>query len=427
MLVLYAKRHTFLDMNVGIRQEVPWTVMIFSAGLASVITEVRLCASCRLPGSATSKCFGCQTEATREAALKKCSHYNLATYCGRDCQRKHRKQTHKRLCGQAQTLSKLAATVFSNFDGYLDWSFQREVLSDEQKKERAVDARHGFVRRATGMEPLSKPERLGKVLEYIKNKTIPDLFGANWHTRTNGLPPLFKTTLQSDFFVKLELNRVFVGLQELSAKVAASDDQDGAFHIMDMRQPSYLDIGLLESYEHYSDSFFSYLFFSIPTWQQQLSILDLVWAVTMDICVDHKTILADAWWDIKAGPFFTTARYRGDIRLLCSDEMSLLCPVVNELAKRNPRVLVVRVLRVLADESQTSYARQVALSPTPKNIITLWIREDTRAGSKFRISRPTQSLADQLVDFKALDITHSMLRMMGISDHQIIGRDDDQD
>jgi hypothetical protein len=46
---------------------------------------------------------------------------------------------------------------------------------------------------------------------------------------------------------------------------------------------------------------------------------------------------------------------------------------------------------------------------------------------KSRQSRPQQSLADQLVDFKALDDILFMLRVMSIRDSQIIGGDDDED
>jgi MYND finger len=162
MLILYAYRRTFLDMNEGIRQENLGTVMVFSAGLASITSELWSHAFRRLPGGAASKCFACQAGATSEVALKKCSRCKLATYCGRECQGRDLKQTHKGLCSQAQTLSHLAAADFDEFDGYLDWSFQREVLSDEQRRERAVDARYDYIRRVTGTEPLSKSERLRK-------------------------------------------------------------------------------------------------------------------------------------------------------------------------------------------------------------------------------------------------------------------------
>jgi hypothetical protein len=71
-----------------------------------------------------------------------------------------------------------------------------------------------------------------------------------------------KTAIQSEFLVRLELIQVFDGLQELSAKSSTTrGDQDGTFHVIDMREPSNLDFMAMRINEVHRESFFGHLFF----------------------------------------------------------------------------------------------------------------------------------------------------------------------
>jgi hypothetical protein len=55
---------------------------------------------------------------------------------------------------------------------------------------------------------------------------------------------------------------------------------------------------------------------------------------------DHKTILSDIALAVNEETWYTVARYRGSIRLLCSEQVPLLCGMARHLAECNPGVLV---------------------------------------------------------------------------------------
>ena len=117
LVVMHPRRKTFLDMTDGIRQESLKACWVFNAPFAAVRTE-----AAQLLGAADARalggsraCFGCggiDTPAARHSACSKCS---LAVYCSQTCQRT-RWAVHKRLCGDAERLLRLAALPRHKFD-----------------------------------------------------------------------------------------------------------------------------------------------------------------------------------------------------------------------------------------------------------------------------------------------------------------------
>lgn len=122
LCIFYANVRTFLDMNQGIRQENPNSVMLFPVSFDMLADEVECHALAHrsMSDDDSRVCFGCQR--TPEKLLR-CSRCKLALYCCRKCQALHWNKSHKKLCRYARMLSKLAALDFSLFERHVDWNF----------------------------------------------------------------------------------------------------------------------------------------------------------------------------------------------------------------------------------------------------------------------------------------------------------------
>lgn len=101
--VICAEKHFFLDMTVGIRQDLADTIYVFRCGHKQLVKEsVKLMA-------ANKACFACGSEDAKQWCLRcKCS-----VYCNKECQLKHWKSCHKQLCTQMLVLKNLLTTDFS--------------------------------------------------------------------------------------------------------------------------------------------------------------------------------------------------------------------------------------------------------------------------------------------------------------------------
>ncbi|KAL2138078.1 hypothetical protein VTI28DRAFT_7496 [Corynascus sepedonium] len=78
LAVLYAEQHGFLDMTVGIRQEIPASVKIFPVALDELLSLSDRVQQCATQENGVRTCHGCGRKAD---TLKKCARCNWFWYC----------------------------------------------------------------------------------------------------------------------------------------------------------------------------------------------------------------------------------------------------------------------------------------------------------------------------------------------------------
>jgi len=107
-----------------------------------------------------------------------------------------------------------------------------------------------------------------------------------------------------------------------------------------------------------------------------------------------------------------------------SDDMKLVADMSEIIAHENPGNIVIRIIRVTANESWSDCVRSIATQDNlSSNIYTLWIREDVALCGRFNPLNPDMSLVEQLLDRRELSIEDLLLDRLGINDENIFSRD----
>jgi hypothetical protein len=114
MCVLYAHNKAFMVLPNGVRVEGGASTMVFPVPLPTLTKECDL-----LLEETPLQCFSC---GKRKDNLKCCSKCHLAYYSSRECQGKHWKASHKKLCRHTRTLSNLMKIKSKVFNNYVSWS-----------------------------------------------------------------------------------------------------------------------------------------------------------------------------------------------------------------------------------------------------------------------------------------------------------------
>ena len=266
MCIFYPKRHQFMDLTTGIRQENPDTVMVFPT--SQEILEQECCFLADY--SIVPNCFGCGRQVKQQ--LKRCSSCKLACYCSRDCQLLHWKTSHKKLCPHYQMLSNLVKMDFSKFEGFVNWKFAIEQMpSIEEQEERNSRALHDWMR-GRGLEPLSKSRRLLELLEHCQDTVLQsDDFSESIHEHQSGV---LRTLLHlaHELSCPLSENTLFCGVLSLARRFSESDSREHRSFVVDLKSNTPIeDMG--------NDILFTTLFLSLPQWQLQNQIRGINWAI----------------------------------------------------------------------------------------------------------------------------------------------------
>ena len=179
LIIFYAKVRTFLDMNQGVRQENPNTVMLFPASFDDLADELeRHELVNRRQGEALGGkgiCFHCGKPGSSEHKLVSCARCKVVRYCNRNCQIPHWRKCHKELCQHSGVLSNLAALDFSNFNNFVDWNFIVKDPPTEAERQRVSNnaMRQALYRMGGRTHDVSVlPRDLASFLETIAVKTL---------------------------------------------------------------------------------------------------------------------------------------------------------------------------------------------------------------------------------------------------------------
>jgi hypothetical protein len=129
--ILYAEAGVLMDQHKGsvvrgVRQQDASQVMVFPASLQVLGDECTSLLKLKLK----RQCFACgkNTNTDTDTDVKaRCSKCSLAYYCNRECQGKHWKRTHRKLCPHMDMLSKFVQLDFNKFDDHFDWSFEKRL------------------------------------------------------------------------------------------------------------------------------------------------------------------------------------------------------------------------------------------------------------------------------------------------------------
>lgn len=389
MCIFYPKRHQFMDLTTGIRQENPDTVMVFPTSQEILEQECCFLAD----HNTVPTCFGCGQQA--EQQLKRCSTCKLAYYCSRDCQLGHWKTSHKKLCRHYQMLSNLVKMDFSKFEGFVNWNFAVEQMpSIEEQEERNRQALHDWMREK-GLEPLSKSRRLLELLEHFQDTVLQsdDTSGSMLEHQSGALRTLLH--LEHELSSPMSDNTLFRGLSSLARRFSENGSREHRSFVVDLKSNNPIeDTG--------NDVLFTTLFLSLPQWQLQKEIRGISWAFETHHLLQHESIFPSSLWEVTREIDSLVAKNRHACAFY-HDDMSIVSDVALHMAENRPDELVVRVLRAAGGVTYTDFVPTLANADTPSNMITLWIREDLASqGIKFNAPRPGASLVAQLTDFTEL-------------------------
>lgn len=114
LVILYAKRKTFVDGQIGIRQESLESCFIFKASIKILEKEANKLLEMKDAKELNKleKCFNCGKE---KESLSRCSKCKLALYCSKECQKESWISSHKGLCSQFDVLLRLSALPRQTF------------------------------------------------------------------------------------------------------------------------------------------------------------------------------------------------------------------------------------------------------------------------------------------------------------------------
>jgi len=195
-------------------------------------------------------------------------------------------------------------------------------------------------------------------------------------------------------------------------------------HVVDLKEKAGL--GSLSD-----DCCLTTLFLALPKWQNQLGIRGICYGFEAHfrayVAFEKAYCTEDdkAAWDShgKDGGFTDTMSTRhkaSGIASVWSDDMRVVADLADSIADARKDCIVLRVLRAVGG-NRKEIVRKLASKPTPKNVFTLWIREDVVLCGKFNAPKPGLSLVDQLCDcqkFDIMEVLNDRRRSAGSSDHR---------
>jgi hypothetical protein len=377
--IFYPRRHQFLDLSEGIRQENADTVMVFPVSQEMLTQEC-----CFLADYSPARCFGCGQQ---EKQLKRCSKCDLAYYCSRDCRQGHWKSSHKKLCAHYRMLSNLLNLDFSKFDGCVDWNFAIKELPNPEAREK-------WKYQAIGTTPSSKSNRLLQLLKQCEDYILKyDAISKRVFETQLGLVFFQETNLQiqNDASSPLSDNVVFQAMMCLARSFSDSENGHKCF-VVDLKSN-----GQIEDMDN--EIFLTTLFLSLPQWQLQEDIKRIYWSFETHHLLDTEPIFPSSLWKLIQDPNRLMVDNQHSFAFYDVDP-NMVSNVALRMVEQHPDDFVVRVLRAGGGETYIDLVPELTKSGAPSNMITIWIRGDfTTHGANNDDVRPGGSLVEQLTDY----------------------------
>jgi len=417
LVILYAVNRTFVDLNSGVRQESPRTVMVFPTTLPKLTDEFEKYVA--FEKHQMKKCFECGALETEECKIMKCTRCKKAFYCGRGCQVFSWKCAHKNLCTHAQMLANLASLDFSQFNGFANWNFPTlEPQTPEERMAKAEMAQREALYRM-GAVIDSMPKRFAGFLSLIKDRyVVSEPLTKNFFAGNT----LIATLNQGSLPTSVGETFLFKSFKEYLNRL--SQEPDLRHFVVDLKSHAS---PRERSIVHYvSDLMLSALFFAIPMWQHEGCVGGISWSFESHNPLSSKmeAYKNGAVWETTVGDDCDSLLIKNRISQTCtfmSDDMRVVAEIGEHIARNNPKDMVVRVIRATANETWGDSIHDIATKhDTPKNMFTLWIREDVPMCGRFNPPNPRLSLVEQLLDRSAFSLIDSMLESLGVPEENII-------
>lgn len=433
VVILYAVNRTFMDMNQGVRQENPDSIMVFPASLSELTKEVDGYAQAHRHKNEYGGpiCFHCSKPETGECKLARCNRCKKATYCGRDCQIPHWKGSHKKLCRHATMLSDLSALDFSVFHNYMDWKLEvQDPPTKQEKQERSRRAMRMALYEAGALAPELRPRtsRLSTLLSAIQDKSLAtDPHIQKYQESTM----MMMTRDDPDAAIALSsaVNETFLYQSMRTFADALQEDPQLRHHVVDLRlQQAHGGFGRSTWSQHFiAEEILDSLFWVLPIWQHEEGIGKLSWSFESHALFTrcrslYESIDGYAWNVVGDHDSVVVKNRVSGNCMFATDNLEIVGEIGEALATERPDEMVIRVLRATANESgHGSIQRIVTKRDVPDNLYTLWIREDLAECGRFNPPKE-QSLLRQLTDTESFDPTEGMLREWGVLPQKILRR-----
>jgi len=421
LAIFYAVNRTFMDMNQGVRQENARTVMVFPCPLECLVDEFEGHVSVT---KSAKVCFYCGKLESDDHKLLKCIRCKHVFYCGRNCQSPHWKKSHKSLCQFAPMLANLSKLTFSHFDDFVDWSFPTIVPpTAEEKTEKAKksirEALYNMGATYTGDSMHSRVDEFLSLIEGRDTSSAVQLLCSEASPimtmlNESGLPQLIRDTF------------LFKSLKEFTCAVMANPDLRQ--HVVDLKSDGSGGFQSRSTHELASDILLSALFAVIPLWQHEECMSGISWSFEshhpLNIIQGNDAFKSNVWrMHGDTDSLLIKNRASGSSAFM-SDHMKLVAEMGEMIAQANPGNIVIRVIRVTANESWADCVRSIATQhDLSSNVYTLWIREHVAICGSFNPLNPEMSLVEKLLDRRELSVVELLLEQLGVHEENIVRRD----
>lgn len=421
LAIFYAVNRTFMDLNQGIRQENPRTVLVFPCPLDSLMDEFQGYVWVEKRAKA---CFYCGKLESDDHKLLKCIRCKNAFYCGRDCQSPHFTKSHKNLCRFAPMLANLSKLDFSRFDDFVDWNFPPIVpptaKEKEEKAKKAIREAFYSIGATTTTNGASMHNQVDEFLSLIADKDPSSAIQLLCHDAS----PLMTMLNEGGLPRHIRDTFLFKSLKEFTCAVAANPHL--RHHVVDLKFERSGGHRSRIIHEFTGDTLLSALFAAFPLWQHEVCINGVEWSFESHYPTQLiKGAFKSNVWRIHEvdDSLFVKNRVSGT-SFFMSDDMKLVADMSEIIAHENPGNIVIRIIRVTANEFWSDCVRSIATQDNlSSNIYTLWIREDVALCGRFNPLNPDMSLVEQLLDRRELSIEDLLLDRLGINDENIFSRD----
>ena len=395
MCILYPYQHRFMDGTVGIRHEGVATAMVFPASLVNLTNlcdQLRTIADKKTESSEAGKktIVPCACCGKSDKSTKRCSKCRTLYYCGVDCQKEDWKSGHKHMCRHVPVLSKLIQLDFTKFEGHLDWTITPEQQpTEEQYRRMHLDA-------IAERFPHTSLSYVRKILEKVEDMAIKD---DSVLKQKSFLPPGFITSGGIFQHLKDEQKPDKVGEMPGFSflKEFAELDSSPRVHVVDWKPTG--DFSAANSQSLLLDAFLM----ALPMWHKQyFPQISIRWFMEIHDKLGFPDSYKTNEWESREddGIDMFSARHRHfPVVALFAEYGYVLAEISKEVALKFPSALVVRVLRSTGNVSFHQHIRDIAKDKdTPKNVFTLWLREDCATLQWFKPLDTTMPLEKQLVD-----------------------------